>query len=118
MSRFYLAILCFLFMSTIVIATDVKYCNDDEQYQVKFQGVDISLYPIARGEPVTFSLASNIDNVISKGKLVIKVSFFGWQIHSETHDLCDETKCPVTIGDFLVAHSQVLPGYTLHVSHC
>nr|VDC72840.1 unnamed protein product [Brassica rapa] len=112
MSRFSLAISCFLCISTIVRATDVKYCNDNEQYQVKVQGVDISPYPIARGEPVTFSLASNTDNVISKGKLVIEVSYFGWHIHSETHDLCDETNCPVAIGDFLVAHSQVMPGYT------
>lgn len=56
------------------------------------------------------------DNVISKGKLVIEVSYFGWHIHSETHDLCDETNCPVAIGDFLVAHSQVMPGYTPPVS--
>jgi len=47
---------------------------------------------------------------------VIEVSYFGWHIHSETHDLCDETSCPVAIGDFLVAHSQVLPGYTPPVS--
>ncbi|WZZ62528.1 hypothetical protein YC2023_062635 [Brassica napus] len=112
MSRFSLAISCFLFISTIVRATDVKYCDDNAQYQVKVQGVDISPYPIARGEQVTFSLASNTDNVISKGKLVIEVSYFGWHIHSETHDLCDETNCPVAIGDFLVAHSQVMPGYT------
>lgn len=56
------------------------------------------------------------DNAISSGKLVIEVSYFGWHIHSETHDLCDETKCPVAIGDFLVQHSQVLPGYTPPVS--
>ena len=56
------------------------------------------------------------DNVISKGKLVIEVSYFGWHIHSETHDLCDETNCPVAIGDFSVAHSQVMPGYTPPVS--
>lgn len=49
---------------------------------------------------------------ISGGKLVIDVSYFGWHIHSETHDLCAETSCPVSTGDFVVAHSQVLPGYT------
>lgn len=53
---------------------------------------------------------------ISGGKLVIDVSYFGWHIHSETHDLCAETSCPVSIGDFVVAHSQVLPGYTPPVS--
>ena len=47
---------------------------------------------------------------------MIEVSYFGWHIHSETHDLCDETSCPVAVGDFLVAHSQVLPGYTPPVS--
>ncbi|CAN6866518.1 unnamed protein product [Brassica oleracea var. botrytis] len=49
---------------------------------------------------------------ITGGKLVIEVTYFGWHIHSETHELCSETTCPVETGDFLVAHSQVLPGYT------
>lgn len=48
--------------------------------------------------------------------MVIEVSYFGWHIHSETHDLCDETNCPIAIGDLLVAHSQILPGYTPPVS--
>ncbi|KAF3562026.1 hypothetical protein DY000_02014134 [Brassica cretica] len=39
-------------------------------------------------------------------------TYFGWHIHSETHDLFSETTCPVETGDFLVAHSQVLPGYS------
>lgn len=54
---------------------------------------------------------------ISGGKLVIDVSYFGWHIHSETHDLCGETSCPVSIGHFVVSHSQVLPGFTPPVSH-
>ncbi|VVA97276.1 unnamed protein product [Arabis nemorensis] len=112
MSRFSLVISCFLFVSTIVRATDVHYCDNNEEYEVKVQGVDISPNPIARGQPATFSISANTDNAISSGKLVIEVSYFGWHIHSETHDLCDETKCPVAIGDFLVEHSQVLPGYT------
>lgn len=47
---------------------------------------------------------------------MIEVSYFGWHIHSETHELCDETSCPVAVGDFVVEHSQVLPGYTPPVS--
>ncbi|CAF1950617.1 unnamed protein product [Brassica oleracea var. botrytis] len=39
---------------------------------------------------------------------VVYIVPFGWNIHSETHDLCSETTCPVETGDFLVAHSQVL----------
>jgi len=31
--------------------------------------------------------------VVSRGKLVIDVSYFGWHIHSETHDLWQETSC-------------------------
>ncbi|CAN8269441.1 unnamed protein product [Cochlearia groenlandica] len=112
MSRFSLVIYYLLFFSTIIRATDVHYCDDNEKYQVKVQSVDISPYPIARGEPATFTISANTDNAISKGKLVIEVSYFGWHIHSETHELCDETSCPVSIGDFLVQHSQILPGYT------
>ena len=67
-------------------------------------------------DEILFFLLIYEDNVISSGKLVIEVSYFGWHIHSETHDLCDETNCPVAIGDFVVAHSQVLPGYTPPVS--
>ncbi|RVW72569.1 hypothetical protein CK203_060071 [Vitis vinifera] len=49
---------------------------------------------------------------ITGGKLVIDVSYFGWHIHSETHDLCEESSCPVSSGDFVISHTQVLPGFT------
>ncbi|RDX76864.1 putative phosphatidylglycerol/phosphatidylinositol transfer protein, partial [Mucuna pruriens] len=81
-------------------------------YNVKVKEVKISPYPIARGKPATFSISATTGQAISGGKLVIDVSYFGWQIHTETHDLCGETSCPVSIGDFVVAHSQVLPGFT------
>ena len=55
---------------------------------------------------------------LSGGKVVIDVSYFGWHVHSETHDLCGETACPISVGDFVLAHSQVLPGFTPPVSHC
>lgn len=57
------------------------------------------------------------DEDISGGKMVIEVSYFGWHIHSETHDLCGETSCPISTGDFVVSHSQDLPGFTPPVSH-
>ncbi|XLT14536.1 hypothetical protein HN51_060226 [Arachis hypogaea] len=31
---------------------------------------------------------------------------------SKTHELCAETSCPVSIGDFNVVYTQVLPGFT------
>ena len=92
-------------------ATDVKYCTK-KAYDVKVKGVDISPYPITRGKETTFSISATADAAISGGKLVIDVSYFGWSIHSEKHNLCDETSCPVSTGDFVVAHSQVLPGIT------
>uniref|UniRef100_A0A7C8Z259 MD-2-related lipid-recognition domain-containing protein n=1 Tax=Opuntia streptacantha TaxID=393608 RepID=A0A7C8Z259_OPUST len=52
------------------------------------------------------------EKAISGGKLMIDVAYFGWHIHSEIHDLCTETSCPVSSGDFVISHSQVLPGYT------
>lgn len=59
----------------------------------------------------------NADEAISGGKLVIDVSYFGFHIHSEDHLLCKETTCPVSVGDFVVSHSQILPGITPPVSH-
>ncbi|KAH1061124.1 hypothetical protein AAZX31_02G180900 [Glycine max] len=67
-----------------------------------------------------FSLIQTFNDsgkALSGGKLAIDVSYFGWHIHSETHDLCGETTCPVSVGDFVIAHSQVLPGFTLPVSY-
>ncbi|PPD80985.1 hypothetical protein GOBAR_DD22083 [Gossypium barbadense] len=45
-------------------------------------------------------------------KRLIEVYFFGFHIHQETHDLCEETSCPVTVGNFVLSHNEVLPGFT------
>ncbi|KAK4749906.1 hypothetical protein SAY87_027355 [Trapa incisa] len=105
-------LLALCLIAPLCLATDVSYCNKKIEYGVKVSGVEISPYPVARGKAATFSISASTAEAILGGKLVIDVSYFGWHIHSETHDLCAETSCPVTIGDFLVAHSQVLPGYT------
>ncbi|XP_006575278.2 uncharacterized protein [Glycine max] len=93
-------------------------CDDKKaDYDVEVKGVEIYPDPIARGQPATFSIAATTGKALSGGKLAIDVSYFGWHIHSETHDLCGETTCPVSVGDFVIAHSQVLPGFTLPVSY-
>ncbi|XP_047163448.1 putative phosphatidylglycerol/phosphatidylinositol transfer protein DDB_G0282179 [Vigna umbellata] len=108
----------FFFFSTLCLlcaftnAADIRYCDKKADYDVEVSGVEISPDPIARGQPATFSIAATTGKALSGGKLVIDVSYFGWHIHSETHDLCGETTCPVSIGDFVIAHSQVLPGFT------
>uniref|UniRef100_A0A5B6YTL6 MD-2-related lipid-recognition domain-containing protein n=1 Tax=Davidia involucrata TaxID=16924 RepID=A0A5B6YTL6_DAVIN len=93
-------------------ATKVDYCNKKAEYDVKVSGVEISPYPVVRGKPATFSISASTGEAISGGKLVIDVSYFGIHIHEETHDLCTETDCPVSAGDFVISHSQVLPGFT------
>ncbi|PKI35294.1 hypothetical protein CRG98_044308 [Punica granatum] len=104
--------LCLVVVLPLAQATDVSYCDKKTEYGVKVSGVEITPYPVARGQPATFSIAATTGEPITGGKLVIEVSYFGWHIHSETHDLCTETSCPVSEGDFVVSHSQVLPGFT------
>ncbi|KAA8518444.1 hypothetical protein F0562_015918 [Nyssa sinensis] len=103
--------LCLL-VPLIQASTKVDYCDKKAEYDVKVSGVEISPYPVARGRPATFSISASTGDAISGGKLVIDVSYFGMHIHSETHDLCKETSCPVSTGEFVISHSQVLPGYT------
>lgn len=80
----------------------------------KFSG--ISLFCIGEQKKLmVFSMHAG--EAISGGKLVIEVSFFGVHIHTETHDLCAETSCPISVGDFMLSHSQALPGYTPPVSY-
>ncbi|KAL6145440.1 PREDICTED: putative phosphatidylglycerol/phosphatidylinositol transfer protein DDB_G0282179 [Fragaria vesca subsp. vesca] len=103
---------CVLLPLTHAVSKDVSYCDKNADYAVKVTGLDINPYPIARGKPASFNIAATTGESITGGKLVIDVSYFGWHIHSENHDLCSETSCPVSVGDFVVAHSQELPGYT------
>ncbi|KAK9715941.1 hypothetical protein RND81_06G200100 [Saponaria officinalis] len=93
-------------------ATDIRYCDKNVDYDVKVRAVEITPDPIARGQPATFNLSASTENPISGGKVNVDVAYFGWHVYSESHDLCAETSCPVPSGDFIIAHSQVLPGYT------
>jgi len=104
--------LCLIVPLTLASNTKVQYCDKHADYPVKVSGVEISPNPIVGGKPATFSIAASTGGAISGGKLVIDVSYFGFHIHSETHDLCTETSCPVSTGDFLISHSQDLPSFT------
>ncbi|KAL0752251.1 hypothetical protein Bca101_034254 [Brassica carinata] len=107
MSRIAILPLLLVFSTIVRATTDVQYCEENAEYEVKVKEVNISPNPIAQGEPATELPLPSLPP-----QLVIEVTYFGWHIHSETHELCSETTCPVETGDFLVAHSQVLPGYT------
>ncbi|XP_016704285.2 putative phosphatidylglycerol/phosphatidylinositol transfer protein DDB_G0282179 [Gossypium hirsutum] len=86
--------------------------NNKGNYVVKVDGVDISPNPVISGKPATFTISASTGQAITGGKAVIEVYFFGFHIHQETHDLCEETSCPITIGNFVLSYNQVLPGFT------
>ena len=44
--------------------------------------------------------------------MVIEVYYFGVRVHTETHNLCEELSCPVSAGNFVLSHTQTLPGIT------
>ncbi|KAF8710005.1 hypothetical protein HU200_029730 [Digitaria exilis] len=92
-------------------ATAVEYCNKGRDYPVKVSGVEIVPDPIVRGEPATFKISASTDKNIATGKLVIDVAYFFFHVHQETHNLCDETSCPVS-GEFVLTSKQTLPSYT------
>ncbi|MBA0732509.1 hypothetical protein Gogos_016596 [Gossypium gossypioides] len=85
-------------------ATDFKYCDNGGNYVVKVNGIDISPNPVVSGKPATFSISASTGQAISGGKAVIDVSYFGFHIHQETHPLCEETSCPIAVGNFVLSH--------------
>ncbi|KAG1368351.1 phosphatidylglycerol/phosphatidylinositol transfer protein [Cocos nucifera] len=102
---------CLLFPSAAVAAS-FEYCKKGADYAVNVSGIDISPFPIARGEPTTFTISAYTGDAISEGKLVIDVKYLWFHVYQETHDLCEETSCPVSAGAFELSHKQTLPGVT------
>ncbi|KAM7522640.1 hypothetical protein LguiA_012542 [Lonicera macranthoides] len=107
-----LAAVLLLLSPSIQAKTTVKYCDKKANYDVKVSGVEISPDPVAKGKPATFKISASSGEALSGGKLTIDVSYFGVPVHSETHDLCEETSCPVSAGKFVLSHTQTLPSFT------
>jgi hypothetical protein len=55
---------------------------------------------------------SHADQDIDGGKVIIDVSYFGLHVHTEKIELSEETPCPIEAGNFVLSHTQILPGYT------
>ncbi|CAA0818765.1 MD-2-related lipid recognition domain-containing protein / ML domain-containing protein [Striga hermonthica] len=104
--------LCLLVPYISAASTGFRACSKKTDYPVKISGLDIDPYPISKGKTTKYQFTASTGEAISGGKLVIDVSYFGFHVHSENHDLCDETPCPVPAGDFNVTRTQELPGYT------
>ncbi|XP_074570763.1 phosphatidylglycerol/phosphatidylinositol transfer protein-like [Curcuma longa] len=106
------SLLVLLCSAACAVSIDVEYCKKNANYPVKVSGVDISPYPITRGEQTTFNISAFTGDEISAGKLIIDVNYFFFHVDHEEIDLCKETSCPVTTGDFVLSHQQTLPSVT------
>ncbi|KAF5190473.1 MD-2-related lipid recognition domain-containing protein / ML domain-containing protein [Thalictrum thalictroides] len=110
-----LIFVAFLFLHSVQAkskTTKVEYCDNKTKYAVNVTGVEITPNPVSRGKPTTFVISASTGESISGGDLTIEVKYFGLPVHSEKFDLCKETSCPVATGDFVVSHTQELPGVT------
>ncbi|XP_006291915.2 MD-2-related lipid-recognition protein ROSY1 [Capsella rubella] len=106
-----LLLLISLFFLPSLHATSFSYC-DKRLDPVKVTGIKISPDPVVSGKAATFKILGSTGEDISGGEVVISVYLFGIPVHTETHDLCDETACPVASGNFVLSHSQTLPSIT------
>ncbi|KAK2982238.1 hypothetical protein RJ640_015829 [Escallonia rubra] len=93
-------------------ATKVKYCDGKGNYNVKVHGVHISPEPVTPGKPATFNISASTGQTVSGGKAALEVSYFGVRVHREDHNLCEETSCPISPGNFVLSHTQTLPAFT------
>ncbi|CAL5354110.1 unnamed protein product [Camellia sinensis] len=93
-------------------ATVIKYCNKKTNYVVKVDDVEISPYPVSTGEPTTFTIKASTGQALTGGKMALDVSYFGVKVHSESHSICEKTSCPISVGKFVLSHTQTLPGIT------
>ncbi|GLJ31244.1 hypothetical protein SUGI_0626510 [Cryptomeria japonica] len=114
---FYCALNLVLFVTTssfIFAANAVKptYCGSKDTFPVKVDNVVISPNPVVSGKPATFEISAISEDDISGGILSIEVFYYGMHVHSESHDLCSKTSCPVKQGSFVLTNSQSLPGFT------
>ncbi|XP_055818921.1 uncharacterized protein LOC129887738 [Solanum dulcamara] len=103
--------LCLLSPLTSAKSTDFQYCNKRANYDVKVSNIDITPYPVKGGKTTTFSITADTGKNLTGGKLEIDVNYLFFHVHHETIDLCKETSCPAS-GDFVISHSQQLPGFT------
>ncbi|KAJ6914522.1 hypothetical protein NC651_016711 [Populus alba x Populus x berolinensis] len=96
----------------LIQASKFQYCDNNKDYDVKVSGVKISPNPVKKGKPATFTISATTSESITDGKMRVDVRYFGFPVYSQDHDLCEETSCPVTSGNFVVSHTEELPGFT------
>ncbi|XP_038880737.1 putative phosphatidylglycerol/phosphatidylinositol transfer protein DDB_G0282179 [Benincasa hispida] len=111
-NRILFLLVAVLLLSPFILAAEFDYCDRRGNYPVKVDELQVSPDPVKSGQPATFTVSASTEKNLSGGKFVVEVSLFGLHIHSESHDLCEETKCPIAPGKFSLSHSQSLPPFT------
>ncbi|RZB83719.1 putative phosphatidylglycerol/phosphatidylinositol transfer protein isoform C [Glycine soja] len=96
-------------------ATSFRYCAD-VNYAVKVSGIQITPDPVVRSRPATFKISAATGETIYGGKWLTTVAYFGFVVHTEIHDFCEEISCPVATGSFVASHTQKLPAFAPPVS--
>ncbi|XP_023522645.1 uncharacterized protein LOC111786644 [Cucurbita pepo subsp. pepo] len=89
--------------------------DETAKYDIMVKGVQISPSPIVRGRPINMTFNLIIGKPIIAGKMVVDIAYFGWHMYRDSHDICVETSCPYSFGDFALAPLQTplaffLPG--------
>ncbi|KAE9462061.1 hypothetical protein C3L33_06046, partial [Rhododendron williamsianum] len=107
--------LLFLFSACLLLpsiqARKITYCTK-KSYAVKVEDVVISPDPLKAGKPSTFTIKASTGQAFTGGKLDLEVLLFGVKVHSEAHEICEKTACPISAGEFVLSHTQTLPGIT------
>ncbi|KAF3625612.1 hypothetical protein FXO37_30776 [Capsicum annuum] len=86
--------------------------RDMEQLQLtEDMTLDRKIMVSLRSSNLEFASACSSCKNLTGGKLVIDVNYLFFHVHHEAIDLCNETSCPAS-GDFVISHSQALPGFT------
>ncbi|KAK7261146.1 hypothetical protein RIF29_27450 [Crotalaria pallida] len=95
----------------VLLSVTEDLMTDESFYSVKVSGIEIKPDPVVRAGPLTFKMSATTGKPIPGGKWKIGVEYFGILVHEEIRDLCELISCPVTPGNFVIAHTQNLPAY-------
>nr|XP_024385765.1 putative phosphatidylglycerol/phosphatidylinositol transfer protein DDB_G0278295 [Physcomitrium patens]PNR46598.1 hypothetical protein PHYPA_013717 [Physcomitrium patens] len=92
--------------------SDWKLCDSHANYDVVLKNVSVSPDPVISGEDVTFIVPAYTKKDITKGSVVVSVSFHGITVHTERSDICSKARCPIPPGEFVLENTEILPGFT------
>lgn len=95
------------------VSIPVKYhdCSTTQEYAV-IEGIDISPWPIVKGQEIDVQLTGTLKEQVTGGKSTVTISILGFQVLTKTVDLCtfDESiKCPMQPGPVHLSKKETFP---------